>query len=105
MDEQIARVMYDKVADEVVSYAKTPTSLEGLIRAIRGKLSFPGNMSISEKPDHTSITAKVSLYLDDSKKDEVRVNVLCERKTEGVIAQGSVGAGPNFYACRPYLYD
>jgi len=105
MDEQIARQMFENIANEVVNYVKKPTSKKDLVSRIKKRVNFPENALVEENPNHKGVRADLSFYLDDSKKQKIKVHVSCSKVQEGVIGQGNVTAGRALYHCYPHLYE
>jgi hypothetical protein len=106
MDEQIARTMFDTIADEVVKYTKNPDSNALLlINNLRGRVNFPDRILINDAPQHKNVEAEVSFYLDDSKKQKINVYVRCSKDHGAVIGYGNVSADQALYDCRPHLYE
>ena len=93
MDEQIARQMFETVANEVVKYVKKPTSKKELTDRIKGRFSFFDEAKVQDSSKHELVEADVSFYMDKSKKEKIKVHVICDKEEAGVVAQGNVHAG------------
>ena len=88
MDEQIARMVFDSFAGEVVKYAKKPTTSEDLAETIKSKVTHNDQVSVKQKD--LSIVVDATLYLGKDKKEKVDVNITCSIKDGKIIAGGSV---------------
>ncbi len=105
MDDQIARMMFDTVATEVVKYRREPSTIDELTGRIKKKFRFCGDVLLKEEPDGKNIEARVYFYMNESRTDQVEVHFLGRTVEEGVVAQGMVKTGRVAYDSRPNLYE